>query len=134
MGHTPGPDVIIEHISRYESEEKVDAVMFVESEVGHDIGGAREYLKKLCNRLKPLLEDYRKRFGKDIHLSIVVITNAPRRLTEYLRTTNNRKTLEKELKLNLVEGWNIFIVPVLVTKDVLPAIFVRTMGTTARFI
>ena len=35
---------------------------------------------------------------------------------------------------SLVGGWTIFIVPVLVARDVLHAIFVRTMGSATRLV
>jgi len=133
LGRSPGPDIVIEHILRTDNEEKVDAVMFIESEVGHDQRGAPRYFKELCDRLEPLIKKYRAKYGEKVYFSIVLITNAPRRLTEYLREPENRKELEKELGLTLIEGWNIFIVPVLVIKEVLSAIFVRTMGAVARY-
>ena len=132
LGHSRGPDVIVEHILRTNNGEMVDAVMFIESEVGHDQGGAPEYFRSLCKRLKPFIKEYRKKSGKHVHFSIVILTNAPRRLTEHLREPANRKEIEGELELSLIEGWTIFIVPVLVARDVLPAIFVRSMGSVAR--
>ena len=38
--------------------------MFVESEVGHDQGGAQEYFEGLCRRLKPSIEEYREESGE----------------------------------------------------------------------
>ncbi len=43
-----GPDVVIE----YRIGDRVNAVMFVESEVGHDQGSAMEYFKRLSKRLR----------------------------------------------------------------------------------
>jgi len=70
-GAKRGPDVIIEHIAG----DAVDAVMFVESEVGHDQGSAKAYFEELARRLKPLVEDYRSK-GR-MRFSIVIITTLP---------------------------------------------------------
>jgi hypothetical protein len=126
-GSQKGPDVIVEHVTRQNGGESVDAVMFIESEVGHDIGSASEYFDKLAKRLKPLVEDYKKRGVKNF--SIVVITNAPRRLSRYLREQG--RELEERLGFRLVEGLTVFIVPVLIAREVLPAVFVRALGASA---
>lgn len=127
-GTEPGPDIVVIH----KINEVVDALMFIESEVGHDQGGAQEYFKKLCRRLKPLIKTYKEVYGEKVLFRIVIITNAPRRLTTYLRS--NRKELETRLGFPLIEGWTIFIVPVLLFKEVLPAVFVRAMGVAARYV
>ena len=132
LGHSPGPDIVIEHIFHTDNEEKVDAVMFIESEVGHNQRGAPRYFKELCDRLEPLIKKYRAKYGEKVYFSIVLITNAPRRLTKYLRKHENRRRLENELELTLIEGWNIFVVPVFVAREVLSAIFVRAMGAVVR--
>lgn len=127
-GQKPGPDVVIEHVIDSDGVEKVDAVMFIESEVGHDIGSAREYFNQLSRRLKTLVKQYRD-MGVN-YFSLVVITNAPRRLTNYLR--EQRKELEEKLDFKLVEGFTVFIVPVLLAKEVLPAVFIRALESIAR--
>jgi hypothetical protein len=118
-GSQKGPDLIIENVVN----DRVQSVMFVESEVGHDQGGAAEYFDKLFERLKPYLDEYVK---KDIRaFSFVVITNAPKRLREYFR---GHHELSEKIGFQLIEGLTLFIVPVLVAKEVMPAIFVRAMG------
>lgn len=126
-GSEPGPDIVVIH----KIGDVVDAVMFIESEVGHDQGGAQRYFERLCERLKPLVKRYKENYGERILFRIVIITNAPRRLTAYLRS--NRRELEARLGFPLIEGWTIFIVPVLLFREVLPAVFVRAMGATARY-
>jgi hypothetical protein len=106
------------------TENGVKAVMFVESEVGHDQGGGEYYFAELAKSLQPYLEEYKK---EDVKLfSLVVITNAPRRLAEYAR--EHRRELSEKLGFPIVEGLTLFIVPVLLVKEVMPAIFVRAMG------
>ena len=74
--------------------------------------------------MQPYLEEYKK---EDVKLfSLVVITNAPRRLAEYAR--EHRRELSEKLGFPIVEGLTLFIVPVLLVKEVMPAIFVRAMG------
>ncbi|MEM3906614.1 MAG: hypothetical protein QXZ17_07070 [Nitrososphaerota archaeon] len=128
LGHEKGPDVIIEHILG--KKEEIDAVMFVECEVGHDQGGAQEYFRRLGERLKKHVEEYRSNHSR-IRFSVVIITNAPRRLSNYFR--ENGDEIEHTWGLKLVEGFNIFTVPVLIMKEVLPAIFVRAMGAIGRY-
>ncbi|ABL78393.1 hypothetical protein [Thermofilum pendens] len=123
-GQARGPDVVIEH----SSGGKVDAVMFVEIEVGHDTGGAARYFGALCSRLEGLVEEYRSRYG-DVAFTVVVVTNAPRRLSNGLRKEATRREFERRLGFEPVEGRNVFIVPVLLAREVLPAIFVKALGT-----
>jgi len=129
-GPARGPDVVIEHTTGRDGRNTVDAVMFVESEVGHDIGGAKGYFEKLCKRIRPLIDSYRERY-RVARFSIVVITNAPRRLTRHLR--EHRRELEERLGIELVEGRTVFIVPALMAREALPAVFVRAMGTDAGY-
>jgi hypothetical protein len=116
-GSKKGPDLVIESVTQ-------KAVMFVESEVGHDQGGGEYYFAELAKSLQSYLEEYKK---EDVKLfSLVVITNAPRRLAEYAR--EHRRELSEKLGFPIVEGLTLFIVPVLLVKEVMPAIFVRAMG------
>jgi hypothetical protein len=87
-GSERGPDLVIEDVT----DGMVKAVMFVESEVGHDQGGGGEYFDKLVKRLQPYLEEYRER--KVRLFSLVVITNAPKRLAEYVREHRARALWE----------------------------------------
>jgi hypothetical protein len=99
--------------------------MFVESEVGHDQGSASEYFNELSVRLKPYVDGYTK---KDVKVfSLAVITNAPKRLTNYIREHKHELSGEK-ITFPLVEGLTLFIVPALLAKEIMPAIFVRAMG------
>jgi glutaredoxin-related protein len=127
-GREPGPDLVIEHIVSDENGERVDAVMFVESEVGHDQGGAKEYFEKVCRRVRSYVERYKK---EGVGFSLVIITNAPARLTKYLR--EHRNELREKLGFDTVEGSTIFIVPVLMVKEVMPAVFIRAFGAPGRF-
>ena len=62
------------------------------------------------------------------HTVIVVITNAPRRLSGYLKRKGDK--IAKELRLDYVkEGFNFYIVPAMLLKEVLSAIFVSSMAT-----
>lgn len=119
-GLQKGPDLIIENVIG----DKIRSVMFVESEVGHDQGGASEYFDKLFKRIKPYFDEY-VRGGVKI-FSLVVITNAPRRLREYFR--EHKDELSGKINFQLIEGLTLFIVPVILVKEVMPAIFVRAMG------
>jgi len=124
-GSERGPDLVIEDVT----DGVVKSVMFVESEVGHDQGGGGEYFDKLVKRLQPYLEEYRKR--KVRLFSLVVITNAPKRLAEYVR--EHRHELSGRLGFPIVEGLTLFIVPVLLVREVMPAIFVRAMGAVGLY-
>jgi hypothetical protein len=138
-GREPGPDLIVEHAITYYDEwvekkvvEGVDAVMFVESEVGHDQGGAKEYFEGVYKSIRPYVNDYR---NKGVNLfSLVIITNAPKRLTDYIRDYVKKRgaELREKIGFNIIEGFTIFIVPVLMVKEVIPAIFVRAMGAVPR--
>lgn len=65
-------------------EGEVVAVMFVESEVGHDHQSARKYFEQVAKRLRPRVDEYRGR-GLNPPFSLVVITNAPRKLASYVK-------------------------------------------------
>jgi len=119
-GLQKGPDLIIENVIN----DKIVSVMFVESEVGHDQGGASEYFDKLFKRIKPYFDEYVR--GDVKIFSFVVITNAPRRLREYFR--EHKDELSGKINFQLIEGLTLFIVPVILVKEVMPAIFVRAMG------
>jgi hypothetical protein len=119
-GPQKGPDLIIENVIN----GKVVSVMFVESEVGHDQGGAPKYFDKLFKRIKPYFDEY---VTEDVRVfSFVVITNAPRRLRKYFRECKHE--LSGKIKFQLIEGLTLFIVPAVIMKEVMPAIFVRAMG------
>jgi hypothetical protein len=129
-GSQKGPDLIIEEYGKdAKGKEKIIVVMFVESEVGHDQGGGGEYFDKLVKRLQPYLEKYRKRKVK--LFSLVVITNAPKRLAEYVR--EHRHELSGRLGFPIVEGLTPFIVPALLVREVMSAIFVRAMGAVGLY-
>jgi uncharacterized membrane protein len=128
-GREPGPDLVIEHIISNEKGERVDAVMFIESEVGHDQGGAKEHFEKVCKRVRSYVEHYKKE-GVEL-FSLVIITNAPARLTKYLR--EHRNELREKLGFEIIEGSTIFIVPVLMVKEVMLAVFIRAFGAPGRF-
>jgi hypothetical protein len=120
-GPLKGPDLVIEDIV----DDRVQAVMFVESEVGHDESeGVGKYYDRLSKRLRPYIEEYIK--GGVKAFSLVVITNAPRKHANYVRECKHE--LSKKMPFPIVEGLTLFIVPVLLVKEVMPAIFVRALG------
>ena len=104
MGSRHGPDVIIIHRG---INGDVDTVMFIETEIGHDLGVAKRYFETLSRRLRPIIERYRTEYGDSVLFKIVIITNTPRRLTAYLR--ENKEKLGAQLGFQPVEGLNIFI-------------------------
>lgn len=63
MGSRHGPDVIIIHRG---INGDVDTVMFIETEIGHDLGGAKRYFETLSRRLRPIIERYRTEYGDSI--------------------------------------------------------------------
>ena len=121
-GASPGPDVTV--VQEPQGSEGRATVIFIESEVGHDVGrGAERYFRELAKRLRPLMEEYRRLYGPRVEFKIVVITNAPRRFTEYVRS--GAPELHGLPGFKPVEGCNVFIVPVLMLREVMPAVFVR---------
>jgi len=124
LGPQHGPDLVIEDIV----DGRVVAVMFVESEVEHNQRGAAEYFSEVAGRLKPFVEEYKKKGVNNF--SLVIITNAPRRLTKYIR--EHRAELEEMLGFPVIEGFTIFVVPVILAKEIMPAVFIRAMGAVPR--
>ncbi len=121
-GSRKGPDIVIKHVGL---DGKVISVMFVESEVGHDQGNAREYFESLCRRLAEKIKDYGSEGASNI--VVVAITDAPRRLSDYPRKEGDK--VAKELGLEHVkEDFNFYIVPAILAKELLPAIFVRALS------
>jgi hypothetical protein len=119
-GRRRGPDLIIENVV----DDRVESVMFVESEVGHNQEGAAKYFEKVSKRVKLYLNEYVKRDVRTF--SLVIITNAPRRLRKYFR--EHKHELSGKIVFELIEGLTLFIVPAMLIKEVMPAIFVRAMG------
>ena len=117
-----GPDIIIKHVN---PRGDVISVMFVESEVGHNQRSSEEYFELLCRRLADRIRKYR---GEGVRrIVIVVITNAPRRLSNYIKREGDR--IAGELGLEYIkEGSNFYIVSAVLLRDVLPAIFVKAIG------
>jgi hypothetical protein len=62
---------------------------------------------------------------------IIIITNAPRKLASYVKARG--REISEKAGFNLIEGFTLFIVPVLFAKEIIPAIFVRATGAVARF-
>jgi hypothetical protein len=83
------PDLIVEDAVN----GKVEAAMFMESEVGHDQQSARRYFEQVAKRLRPCIDEYRGR-GLDPSFSLIIITNAPRKLTSYVKA-RGREISEK---------------------------------------
>ena len=120
-----GPDLIIKHPHGGD----YDVVMYVESEIGHDAGGAEAYFDKVANRLRPLIFEDKARSR---HMAIAIVTNAPRRLSVYLKEKGS--TLADKLGFDPIEGWNIYIVPVVLFREILPTVMIRTFGTVGRVV
>ena len=122
MGHKPGPDIII-------TSEMGNIKIYMESEIGHDTGGAPSYFEDLCNRLKNYIEEDLKR---EIRPFIVIISNTPRRLREYIR--KNSEQIGKNLGYNraVVLGFDIYVIPAMLFTSILPAVLVRILGAVAR--
>ena len=75
------------------------------------------------------MEEYKK---KRVRLfSLVVITNAPKRLSKYVR--EHRHELSGRLGFPIIEGLTLFIVPALLIREVMPAIFVRAMSAVGLY-
>ncbi len=121
-GHKPGPDVII-------TSEMRNIKIYMESEIGHDTGGAPKYFEGLCNRLKNYIEEDLKR---GIRPFIIIVSNTPRRLREYVR--KNSEQIGKNLGFNraVVLGFDIYVIPAMLFTNILPAVLVRTLGTVPR--
>jgi len=119
-GFKQGPDLVVEDVI----EGRTISVMFVESEVGHNQRGSSEYFVEIIGRLEPYVDEYKEK-GVKLY-SLVIITNAPRRLSNYVRKHSSE--LEMRLGFPVIEGLTIFIVPVLLVREIMPSIFVRAMG------
>jgi len=118
------------------SEEGADVVLtygdieiIIESEVGHDTGGKEKYIEKLVNRLEKMPKSGRRRY-------VVVITNAPQRIRKALRVMNaedRKKSMIAEYKEKLREhglreaelGRDIYVVPALLYREVIPALLAK---------
>jgi phosphoglycolate phosphatase-like HAD superfamily hydrolase len=125
-GSQKGPDLIIEECGRgAEGKEKIEAVMFVESEVGHyESEGVEKYYDKLSKRLRPYIDEYKARGVEGF--SLVIITNAPRKHANYVK--EHEQELSEKMGFQVVEGLTLFVVPALLVKEVMPTIFVRAAG------
>jgi len=123
-GPQHGPDLVIEDVV----DDHIETVMFIESEVGHNQKGAAEYFSTVAERLRPFVDEYKRKGVSSF--SLVIITNAPRRLTNHIR--GHKAELEEKLGFPVIEGFTIFVVPVLLAKEIMPAVFVRAMGAVAR--
>jgi len=128
-GPQKGPDLIVEeHGKDTEGRERVGAVMFVESEVGHDESeGVGKYYEKISKKLRPHIDEYRAKGVKDF--SLVVITNTLRKHVNYVKRYGQK--LSEKMGFQVIEGFTLFVVPALLVKEVIPAIFVRAMRAPA---
>jgi len=97
-----------------------DVEVVVESEVGHDTGGKEKYIEKLVNRLETMPKSGRRRY-------LVVITNAPRRIREALRSMNaeHREKLREHGFRDVELGRDIYVVPALLYREVMPALLAK---------
>ena len=109
------------------------SVMLIETEVGHNQRGACNYYKSLAERVDRVTAEYFGKSFNSVYFCLVIITNSPRSLSNHIRKCQKcREELEKALRSQLIEGMTLFIVPVLLAKEMIPAIFVRAMGAVAR--
>ena len=125
LGQRPGPDIII----RYPRDTPKLSI-YIESEVGHDTGGAPKYFDNLIKRLKKYIsEDLQKKRSK----FIMIITNTPRRLRNYIREKSNRQAIAKELGVeDIIEGVDIFIIPAILYREILPSLLCRILSSYVR--
>jgi len=114
-GNRPGPGIVL----RYES-----ILICVESEIGHDTGGSKKYFTKLIKRLQIKVDQDRK--SQDL-LFLIIITNTPRRLAEALSQFAEKF---REIGFSKGElGRDIYIVPALLYRELIPAILVRILSS-----
>ena len=115
-GNRPGPDVVLRY-GEY-------IVVYVESEIGHDTGGSERYFSKLIKRLQSRIEEDRK--SSELFF-LIIITNTPRRLAEALPKFSEKF---REIEFSKGElGRDIYIVPALLYRELIPAILVRILST-----
>ena len=119
-GRKRGPDLVLRH-------QKV--VVYVESEVGHDIGrSGREYLDNMAKKIRDRIR--RNPLEPQQSPALIIITNTPRRVAGALE-----KKQEKFRELGFekaVLGEDIYIVPALLYRELIPAILSKLLTTTPR--
>jgi len=90
--------------------ERVEAVMFVESEVGHDKNeGVGRYYEKISKKLRPHIDEYRAKSAKDF--SLVVITSVPRKHANYVKRYGQK--LSEKMGFQVIEGFTLFVVSII---------------------
>jgi len=97
-----------------------DIEVIIESEVGHDTGGGERRIKELVERLENMPKSERRRY-------VVVITNAPQRIRDALRSMNaeHREKLRKHGLKEAELGLDIYVVPALLYREVMPALLAK---------
>jgi len=97
-----------------------DVEVVVESEVGHDTGGKEKYIEKLVNRLEEMLKPGRRRY-------VIVIINAPQRIRKALRSISveYREKLREHGLREAELGRDIYVVPALLYREVMPALLAK---------
>jgi len=108
------------------SEEGVDVVLtygdievVIESEVGHEVGG-KKYIEKLVKKLENMPKSGRRRY-------LVIITNVPRRIRDKVRSLNaeHREKLREHGLKEAELGRDIYVVPALLYREVVPALLAK---------
>jgi len=105
-----------------------DVEVIVESEVGHDRSSS-DVIKNLVKRLEEMPKSGRRRY-------VIVIINAPQRIRKALRSMNaedREKSMIAEYKEKLREhglreaelGRDIYVVPALLYREVIPALLAK---------
>jgi len=109
------------------SEEGVDVILtygdievIIESEMGHDTGGGEGRIEDLVKRLEKMPNSGRRRY-------VVIITNAPQRIRHALRSMNaeHRDKLRKHGLREAELGRDIYVVPALLYREVMPALLAK---------
>jgi hypothetical protein len=119
-----GPELIIEDAPHGD----VQAVMFVRSEIGNAVTAAAVFFNELAKEMRPPVNEYKRKGAK---VSLTIITDAPKRLVEYVR--NNKQELSEKMGFEIIEGFTLFIVPALLVKEAMPAVLVRALGAVGRY-
>jgi len=102
-----------------------DVEVIIESEVGHDTGGGGEYIEELVKRLEKMPKSGRRRY-------VVIITNAPLRIRSK-NAKDRKKSMIAEYREKLREyglreaelGRDIYVVPALLYREVMPALLAK---------
>jgi hypothetical protein len=108
-----GPELVIEDAPHGDVQAVIVAAVF---------------FNELAKEMRPPVNEYKRKGAK---VSLTIITDAPRRLVEYVR--NNKQELSEKMGFEIIEGFTLFIVPALLVKEAMPAVLVRALGAVGRY-